>query len=52
MNSSINDYPYWNYNKFNLEELDDSETWTEFRFLKNDLYRVKEALGIPDNFRT
>ena len=52
MNSLINDYPYWNYNKFNLEELDDSETWTEFRFLKNDLYTVKEALGIPDNFRT
>ena len=40
MNSSINDYPYWNYNKFNLEEMDDSETWTEFRFLKNDLYTL------------
>ena len=52
MNHSVNDYPYWNYEKLDLEKMDDSETWTEFRFLKNDIYRLKEALNIPDIFET
>ena len=32
MNNSRNDYPYWNYEKFNLDDMDDDETWSEFRF--------------------
>ena len=36
INYSRNDYPYWNYERFELEDLNDAKTWTEFRFLKND----------------
>ena len=52
VNNSRNDYPYWVYYKFNLEHLDDAECWSEFRFLKNDIYRLKDALKIPDVLRT
>ena len=52
VNNSQNDYPYWVYNKFNLEHLDDAECWSEFRFLNNDIYRLKDALEIPDLLRT
>jgi hypothetical protein len=52
INSSRNDYPYWNYEKFNLDDMDDDETWSEFRFKKNDIYRLKSALEIPDYIRT
>ena len=52
VNNSRNDYPYWVYNKFNVEHLDDAEYWSGFRFLKNDIYRLKDALEIPDVLRT
>ena len=39
---------YWNYEPFTLDGLDDSECWTEFRFHKNDIRRLKTALRIPD----
>ena len=52
VNNSRNDYTYWVYNKFNLEHVDDAECWSEFRFLKNDIYRLKDALEIPDVLRT
>ena len=32
------DYPYWNYQKFDLENISTEECWTEFRFYKNDIY--------------
>ena len=32
INSLRNDYPYWNYETFNLDDMDDDETWSEFRF--------------------
>ena len=32
--------------------MNDAETWSEFRFLKNDLFRLKDALQIPDTIRT
>ena len=35
-----------------MEHLDDAEYWSEFRFLKNDIYRLKDALEIPDVLRT
>ena len=34
INQSKNDYPYWAYDRFDLENMDDTETWSEFRFLK------------------
>ena len=49
LNSSKNpDFPYWNYQKFDLENLSDEECKAEFRFYKNDIYFLKEALPIPD----
>ena len=44
VNKSRDDYPYWSYDSFNLDNLDDSESWSEFRFLKNDIYRLKNVL--------
>ena len=49
-NQSKNPYfPYWNYQK-NLERLNDAECKAEFRFIKNDIYNLKEVLNVPDVF--
>ena len=45
------DFPYWNYNKFDLEKLTDDECKAEFRFYRNDVYNLLEALQIPETFR-
>ena len=37
------DFSYGNYQQFDLENLSD-----EFRFYKNDIYFLKEAIHIPD----
>ena len=53
LNRSKNlDYPYWNYQKFDLEQLTDDECWSEFRFLKRDIYKLQEVLNIPDEIIT
>ena len=52
MKHSVNGCPYWNYEKLDLEKWMTLRLGTEFRFLKNDIYRLKEALNIPDIFET
>ena len=53
INTSRNlDYPYWNYNAFELDNLSDAECKAEFRFLRSDVYRLAEVLGIPDEITT
>ena len=52
VNASRNDYAYWNYERFDVEMMNDAETWSEFRFLKNDLFQIKDALQIPDTIHT
>ena len=52
INQSKNDYCYWAYDKFDLETMNDAETWSEFRFLKNNLFRLKDALKLPNYFKT
>ena len=52
LNKSKNDYPYWRFDRFDLDKLDDAEAWTSFRFFKNDIRRLQEVLQIPDEFRT
>ena len=42
------DIPYWTYNEFQLDCLSDDECRGEFRFAKNDIYRLCDALGLPD----
>ena len=44
------DLLYWNYNKFDLDLMSDEEAKTEFRFLKNDIHVLSEALQIPPVF--
>ena len=42
------DFPYDSYAPFDLEELDESESFAEFRFRKRDIRILKEVLQIPD----
>ena len=32
--------PYWNYGRFDLENITDDEGWNDFRFFPNDIYRL------------
>ena len=43
-------FPYKDYEKFDLESMDPVECKAEFRFEKNDLPSLAEALQIPDTF--
>ena len=53
LNTSSNlDYPYWNYEYFELDNLTDPECIAELRFLKNDVYRLAEVLNIPNDIST
>ena len=42
------DFPYDSYAQFDLEELDESESFAEFRFEKREIRILKEVLQIPD----
>lgn len=49
MNTSKNpDFPYWQNESFDLDDLCDDECKAEFRFMKNDIYQVKDFLQMPD----
>ena len=37
-----------NFQQFDLENLSDEEYESEFRFYRNDIYFLKEAIHIPD----
>ena len=43
------DLPYWKYNEFDLDKLSDDECMTEFRFLKDHIYTLVDAMKIPDS---
>lgn len=45
------DLPYWSYDPFILDNMSDDECKTEFRFLRNDIYRLKDAMNFPDTFK-
>ena len=50
LNSNKNpDFRYWKYDHFDVDTLDDAECNAEFRFLKNDIYFLRESLQIPEN---
>ena len=46
------DFPYWNYERFELDELTNAECNAEFRFYKHDIYKLADALQLPDEFVT
>ena len=48
VNTSKNpDFPYESYGKFDLNDMDDSECLSDFRFHKSDLPVLGEALHLP-----
>lgn len=52
VNTSKNpEYPYWDYKRFCLEEKDDAECKTEFRFEKSDIPLLVEVLGVPEKMK-
>ena len=42
------DIPHWRYERFDLDELNDDQCRVSFRFYKNHIYDLKEALNIPE----
>lgn len=40
-------FPYENYERFELTDMDEADCKTEFRFEKSDLPQLAEALRIP-----
>ena len=44
------DFPYWNYEAFELDIMSDDECQAEFRFCKNDVYNLKEVLNLSEEF--
>ncbi|CAH3143736.1 unnamed protein product [Pocillopora meandrina] len=51
-NTSRNpDFNYENYQRFNLDEIQEPECKAEFRFNKNDIPVLAEVLGLPETFR-
>jgi len=45
------DIPYSQYEYFDLDSMADDECMSEFRFLKNDIYRLLEVLDLPSKVR-
>ena len=48
--SKNRDLPYWTYPCFDLEKLSNDECLEEFRFMRNDIYELREVFNIPDQF--
>ena len=44
------DFPYLNYEAFELDNMSDDECQAEFRFYKNDVCDLMEVLGFPETF--
>ena len=40
--------PYWKYEKFDLDHLENDEYVAEFRFQKDDIYDLPSVLQVPD----
>ena len=54
-NSLINDFhrfPHWNYKRFDLDEKTNDECKAEFRFYREDIYKLAEELQLPDEIIT
>ena len=42
------DLPYWKYEMFDLDHLENDKSVAEFRFQKDDIYDLLGVLQIPD----
>ena len=47
-NSSRLTFPYYKFERFDIDAWDESECWSELRFGKQDLDLLREKLQIPD----
>ena len=43
--------PYFKYERFNIFEMDEDECEVEFRFKKDDIFRLAAALQLPEIFK-
>ena len=46
------DFPYWKYDRFDLDELRNDQCKADFRFYKNDIFKLAEYLPLPDEIVT
>ena len=46
------EFPYWNYERFDLDEKTNDECKVEFRFYRDDIYKLAEQLQLPDEITT
>ena len=46
------DFPYWNYERFDLDEKSNDECKAEFRFHREAIYKLAEQLQLPDEITT
>ena len=46
------DFPYQKYDRFDLDELGNDQCKAEFRFYKNDIFKLAEYLQLPDEIVT
>ena len=52
LNNSKEIYPFWKYDKFDLENMDKAHCKREFRFLRSQIYDLKNVLNIPEKIVT
>jgi len=52
MNYSRDLYPYWNFDRFDFDDWDDTRCKTELRFAKADVNHLLQVLGIPEKIIT
>ena len=45
------EYPYWNYERFQLQDKSEAECRTDFRFEKYDIPLLVKVLGLPDEIK-
>ena len=50
--SSNPNFPYWEYQRFNIESMSDDECKAEFRFLKRDIQLLHDKLQLPQELVT
>ena len=46
------EFQYWKYDRFQLHNMTDDKCWSDFRFCKQDIPRLRRALRIPEFITT
>ena len=48
-NKSWEIYPYWNFERFDLKNFDNTQSLTDFRIRKNYIFSLKGCLQLPES---